>query len=114
MIDHYTQTDKSRVISDMAADILAETGSEATFQNSRSAEQICGMWLDYALQCCNRSDIPTALLSIVKDTASAAYNRRGDEGAKSASVGGQSITYDDLHVTMRQRLIDAGLRVFRL
>lgn len=110
----YIMDDKACVISRMAADILAEAGIEATFPEASAAENICGMWLDYALQCCNRADMPPALLSIVKDTATAAYNRRGDEGAKSSSVGGQSMTYDDLHITMRQRLIDAGLRVFRL
>lgn len=110
----YVMGDKENIISQISAEILAEGGIEATFPESAAAEGICRMWLDYALQCCNRTDMPPALLSIVKDTATAAYNRRGDEGAKSASVGGQSMTYDDLHITMRQRLIDAGLRVFRL
>ena len=107
----YSPNEKDRIVSEMVANILAETGTEAS---SRAAENICRSWLDFAIQICNRTDIPDAMTAIVKDISMAAYNRRGDEGAKSSSVGGQSMTYDDLHITMRQRLIDAGLRIFKL
>lgn len=65
---------------------------------------------------CNRGDgqETPALLSIVRDAVCAAYARRGDEGAKSASVGGQSWTYEDIIYKMFRDLLRANQRLVRL
>lgn len=106
--------ERERVKGEIAAEVLAISGVDSTVSEYGIVENLAGSWLDYALKCCNREDIPPALVAIVKETVMAAYNRFGDEGAKSSSVGGQSVTYDDLYAAIRQRLIDAGLRIFRL
>lgn len=98
----------------MAAEILNDAGTDATFAESEAVETICAAWLEYALQYCNRTDFPSALVFAVKDAAAAAYQKRGDEGAKSVSVGGQSVAYEELHTILHQRLADAGLRILRL
>lgn len=70
-------------------------------------------WVEVARATANRTDYPEALLGIVRDVVVAAYHRRGDEGAASASAGGQSYTYDELSDTLVRRIVSANLRVFR-
>lgn len=93
---------------------MNDANMEATFTEMSVVENICASWLDYALQYCNRADFPAALIAAVKDAATASCQRRGDEGAKSSSVGGQSVAYEELHTILHQRLADAGLRILRL
>lgn len=94
--------------------VAAYAGAEFTKADENTAAGMARIWLDEALAYCRRSDYPSALISIVQDTVIAAYNRRGDEGMTSSSVGGQSVHYDDLSDTMRKRLTTAGMRIYRL
>jgi hypothetical protein len=71
-------------------------------------------WEESAHAICNRDDTPSAMASILDDTVASAYNRIGDEGAVSSSVGGQNISYEDLYKRFEERLISAHLRRLRL
>lgn len=65
---------------------------------------------------CNRTEgqETPALLSAVRDAVCSAYRRRGDEGATSASVGGQSFAYADIEEKMFRELLRANQRLVRL
>lgn len=73
-------------------------------------------WYASALAKSNRKpgEEPPALLAIVRDTVTAAYNRRGNEGTASYSMGGQSETYEDLEERMFQAILKSNLRVMKL
>ena len=49
---------------------------------------------DYALAYMQREKLPDGALSAVGDYAMIAYNRRGTEGEKARSEGGESYTFD--------------------
>lgn len=73
-------------------------------------------FLEQAMAKCNREEgqETPVLLSIVRDAVCAAYRRRGDEGSASASVGGQSTSYEDITDKMHRDLIRANQRLVRL
>lgn len=98
----------------ITADAAERVGVDVTQDEWKVLEGLSRHWLDYACGVCNRTDCPPAMTAAVCDTVAAAYHRRGDEGAASSSVGGQSVTYEDLYTTLRERLIAAGLRRLRL
>lgn len=102
--------DVESIAVEFAHDLTAD-GDEMEYEAART---LFRGWMSEALAFCNRSDVPDAMVSVVRGIATAAYNRRGDEGATSSSVGGQSMAYEDLGKEMRSRLIGAGLRVYRI
>lgn len=73
-------------------------------------------WLEIALAKSNRKEdsVPSALLSIVRETVIEAYNRRGDEGSNGGGAGGQNYSYTDLEDMLLKRILQANLRVMRL
>lgn len=94
--------------------IALRIGEDMTNEEQIEVAQNAEMWLERASAYCNRSDYPAAMVAIVQETVKAAYNRRGDEGANSSSVGGQSMNYEDLADTMYKRLSHEGLRIYKL
>lgn len=65
----------------------------------------------------NRTKIPEQLKKTVRDLAVIAYHRRGTEGEKGRSEGGESYTFDDApkqiyDVLNRYRLARVGGHVF--
>lgn len=71
----------------------------------------------FVLAYTNRSKIPEQLKKTVRDLAVIAYHRRGTEGEKGRSEGGESYTFDDApkqiyDVLNRYRLARVGGHVF--
>ncbi len=102
------------VIDRITADAAERVGVDVTQTEWKVLEGLSRQWFGYACGVCNRTDCPPAMTAAVCDAVVAAYHRRGEEGADSSSVGGQSMTYEDLYTTLRERLIAAGLRRLRL
>lgn len=71
----------------------------------------------FVLAYTNRTKIPEQLKKTVRDLAVIAYHRRGTEGEKGRSEGGESYTFDDApkqiyDVLNRYRLARVGGHVF--
>lgn len=71
----------------------------------------------FVLAYTNRTKIPEQLKKTVRDLAVIAYHRRGTEGEKERSEGGESYTFDDApkqiyDVLNRYRLARIGGHVF--
>lgn len=71
----------------------------------------------FVLAYTNRTKIPEQLKKTVRDLAVIAYHRRGTEGEKGRSEGGESYTFDDApkqiyDVLSRYRLARVGGHVF--
>ena len=71
----------------------------------------------FVLAYTNRTKIPERLKKTVRDLAVIAYHRRGTEGEKGRSEGGESYTFDDApkqiyDVLNRYRLARVGGHVF--
>lgn len=106
--------DKRQLITKMATDIVKSSGNVPLHDDVAECERICTKWYDYALSFCNRNDCPPVMAGIVSYISAAEYNRRGDEGAKASTIGGQAMTYEDLTETMHYRLLGAGLRIYKI
>ncbi len=71
----------------------------------------------FVLAYTNRTKIPEQMKKTVRDLAVIAYHRRGTEGEKGRSEGGESYTFDDApkqiyDVLNRYRLARVGGHVF--
>lgn len=66
-----------------------------------------------AMDYCNRTypdELDIAIAYIVQDFTRRKYQRRGEDGANSASEGGQSVSYQDIDEALEKKLIYAHKR----